>query len=247
MAPSVQLSHPWDGRAAWPDLSHHILGIRRVTSFLGLSFTTHPRLYENPLQSSVWLQEKVEVNNHDVRCTYLECLLMAATMRAVQPSLCLAFTSVPSSNNLERGEIWSGNRYEESTSGILELMRESRMFYCAGSCSSTALNTQHEVDSIQSQRWPNLNKQSGDGNPTPFKGCNVNILLSVLVYIYLFILFSLISEEPISSKTDKPKFQWHLNPLAENHPLGFRSSSVELQSPYHLQILCSFLIQHKNK
>lgn len=81
---------------------------------------------------------------------------MAATMRAVQPSLCLAFTSVPSSNNLEREEIWSGNRYEESTSGILELMRESRMFYCAGTCSSTALKTQHEVDSIQFSKMTKL-------------------------------------------------------------------------------------------
>lgn len=32
--------------------------------------------------------------------TYLEFLLMAATMSGVQPSLCLAFASVPSDNNL---------------------------------------------------------------------------------------------------------------------------------------------------
>lgn len=119
--------------AGCPGLSHHTLGIRRVTSSLGLSSKTHPKLYRNSLQSSVWLQKKAEVSHHNVRCTNLECLLMAATMRAVQPSLCLAFTSAPSSNNLERGEIWSG--YEESTPSILELMRESRMFYCAGTCS----------------------------------------------------------------------------------------------------------------
>lgn len=141
MAPSVQLYHLRDWGAACPDLSHRILGIRKVTSSLGLSSTTHPKLYGNSLQSSVWLQKKVEVNQKDVRCTYLEFLLMAATMRAVQPSLCLVFTSAPSSNNLERGEIWSGSRYGESTPSVLELKRESRMFYCAGTCSSTAQKT----------------------------------------------------------------------------------------------------------
>ena len=34
--------------------------------------------------------------------TYLEFLLMAATIRAVQPSRCLVFTSVPSCSNLDR-------------------------------------------------------------------------------------------------------------------------------------------------
>lgn len=163
---------------------------------------------------------------------------MAATMRAVQPSLCLVFTSAPSSNNLERGEIWSGSRYGESTPSVLELKRESRMFYCAGTCSSTAQKTWHEVDSIQFSQVTKL-KHPGDGNTTPFKGCNANIL------IYLFIY----SIQPNSWRTNqhKPKFQWHLDPLATKHPLGFRSSSVDLQSPSHLQILCSFLIQHKNK
>lgn len=63
---------------------------------------------------------------------------MAATMRAVQPSLCLAFTSTPSTNNLARRETQSGKRRRESVPSSLELMRESRIFYFAGTCSSAA-------------------------------------------------------------------------------------------------------------
>lgn len=56
--------------------------------------------------------------------SHLSFRLMAATMSAVQPSLCLALTSAPSDKSLEREEYFQHMAYHGSRSGRNETVNK---------------------------------------------------------------------------------------------------------------------------